>query len=145
MEMYSNNASGSFILLTASVTFPVPFKIQAFGDENDPFDMDSVQIQEVVKDLNGNVYDYGIQNFFPVTINVSQNTPEQLNLALLAKRNLVGTNQARDIITLQQIVAGEVKTTYFKGKITEAPFGSPAGSNGKLKNMQYKFKFGNVS
>jgi len=142
--MYSNNASGSFILLTASVTFPLGFKIQAFGDENDPFAMDSVQIQEVTKDLNGNVYDYGVQNFFPVTISVSQNTPEQKNLALLAKRNLVGKNQARDIITLTQVVAGEVGSQFFKGKITEAPFGSPASANGKLKNMEYKFKFGDV-
>ena len=136
---------GLQINCVASNTYPVGFIITEFADDNDPFDLPSLQIADSAMGLNGDLISWSKANPIKVTINVIPGSFSDINLGILLEANRVGRGKigARDTITLTGIYPDGRFITLTSGIITDGLPGNAVSSAGRLKTKTYNFSFEN--
>lgn len=137
---------GLQVTIIASVTFPAGFPITQFADDTDPLDFSAVQIADAAMGLNGDLITWSKATRLPAVIAVVPGSVDDIALQTLAKNNRVGKGKsnARDLITMNVIYPDGSTVTLTNGKITDAMFGKPVSSAGRLKSKAYSFAFENV-
>lgn len=134
---------GTVITVSASNTLPLATPIIAFSGSSDPFDVATNVIGDAEKGVNGDLITWSTANPLEVSINVISGSPADLILKSIGEANFPrsGGRNARDVITIAAIFPGLRKSVFTGGKMVEFQPGFSAGSDGKLKDAMYKFKF----
>lgn len=139
------SGSGLEVTVIAAPTFPVGFKVTAFADDSDPFDVPEQQIAEYGMGLNGDLVVWRAPKPIEITLSVIADTEDDLNLGMLYDANRVakGKTSYKDVITLVAKYADGTIKTLSKGAIVSGAPLNAIGSNGKVKSKNYKFVFEN--
>lgn len=141
------SAIGSSLTLKASETFPAGFALSAFASDADPFSFADRAIAEMELDINGNSVTRALLTPIELTINVTPNTEEANNMAVLFEANAAARGKVvnRDVITLTQVMPNGATATLSDGIITSGPGGFGTSADGRIKSQAYILKFASVS
>lgn len=136
---------GLIVRIVADTTYPTGINISQFADDSDPIDMSAVQVADSAMGLNGDLVAWAKAAVLPVVLNVIPGSPDDISLQILADANRVaqGKIAAYDNITMTVIYPDGSQTTLVQGIITNAMFGKPVSSAGRLKTRAYSFVFQN--
>lgn len=137
---------GIRVNITASQTFPMGFEVTAFADDADPVDSASIQIRDKAAGVNGDLIVWSKANAVPMTLNVLPNTPDDLNLTILARANRAarGRRAVQDSITAVITYPDGSTIRMLRGTITDASMADPVASSGRIKTKPYIFAFEDV-
>lgn len=136
---------GLSIIVRASKTFPLGIPITQFADDQDPLDIQDLQIADSAMGLNGDLITWSKANPIKVTLNILPNTLSDIELSILLEANRVGRGKisAQDIITMSILYPSGDFVTLTPGVITDGTPSSPVTSAGRLKTKSYMFTFEN--
>ncbi len=136
---------GTIVNIRASKTFPAGFNVTQFADDADPLDSPSQQLADVGMGLNGDMVSWSVAQVLQVTLNITPNSDDERNLAILAEANRIakGKRSVNDEITMSISYPSGESRTLSGGVITDAMIGNSVSSAGRLKSKPYIFKFEN--
>lgn len=136
---------GIQVTLVASVTFPSGITITEFADDADPVDTPSQQLADMAMTLNGDLLKWSTANIIPLTLNLIPQSPDDVNLAILAEANRVGRGKtsARDVLTATIVYPNGSATVLSNGVITDAMINNSVATAGRVKSKPYIFGFEN--
>ncbi|AHK20749.1 hypothetical protein BZ21_786 [Yersinia pseudotuberculosis] len=136
---------GTIVNIRASKTFPAGFNVTQFADDADPLDSPSQQLADVGMGLNGDMVSWSVAQVLQVTLNITPNSDDDRNLAILAEANRIakGKRSVNDEITMSISYPSGESRTLSGGVITDAMIGNSVSSAGRLKSKPYIFKFEN--
>ena len=134
---------GFQLRVIASKTFPQGFTVTAFGDDADPFDLPSLQINDAAMGLNGDMVTWTFHSPIANVVNVIPKTDDDKNLAVLfeANRAARGKKPARDVISLVAVYPDGSTVTLSKGVCYQSIPGNSIASAGRFKTKPYEFRF----
>ncbi len=95
--------------------------------------------------LNGDMVSWSVAQVLQVTLNITPNSDDDRNLAILAEANRIakGKRSVNDEITMSISYPSGESRTLSGGVITDAMIGNSVSSAGRLKSKPYIFKFEN--
>ena len=134
---------GTELTIYASVTFPNGLTITEFADDADPVDSPSIQIRDKAMNLNGRLITWGKATPVGLTINITPNTDDQVNLELLFDSNRVarGKRNVNDVIDATLIYPDGTAKNFEQGSPTDyIPVNSIASSS-RMKSRPFVFAF----
>ncbi len=139
---------GLEVLVVATETFPVGFRVTQFSDDADAFNVEDLQMGEGAMGLNGDLVTWSTPNPIRVTISVIPDSDDDINLALLAEANRSGKGKRAvlDTITMTKTVPGapgDVPVVLTNGKMVQAPPTSGVQQGGRKATKNYVFIFEN--
>ena len=134
---------GLQILLIANTTFPNGVLLTQFADDGDPFDVPSIKVGDTAMGLNGELIVWRTANPIDVTINLIPGSDNDIELMILleANRTVLGSQPARDVITLVSVYPDGRTYTLSEGVVTDGPPGLSVASAGRFKTNAYMFRF----
>jgi len=141
------SATGSSLLVTASVTFPNGFTIDAFATDADPFSFADRQIAEMELDANGNPVTRSMLSPIELTVSLTPGSEAAANMQALFEANAParGKRVNRDSISISQTLPNGSSATLSSGIITSGAGGAGASADGRIKSVSYVLKFAEVS
>ena len=136
-------ASGSFITLTSTVTFPNGIVLSALADDQDPLDFDELTISQTGMGLNGDLVVWSKPVPVPVKIAVIATSEDDINLNTLFKavKPAKGRRGSREKIDIEVNYADGTTKKMVGGIITSGIDGNALSSEGRFKTKVYGFTF----
>ena len=143
---FNQSVHGTVVTILATNTLPAPTPIIQFSESSDPFDVSSTAIGDAVKGVNGDLIVWSKATEIEVSVAVISGSPADNVLSLIAEANVprAGGSNANDTIVIAVLFPNEATSTYTNGVMTDAMIGYSAGSDGRIKDKVYKFKFEDV-
>ncbi len=137
---------GLEVTLVASNTFPgVGFTITEFADDADPFMVEALTVGGAGMGVNGDLVTWTEPNPIQVTINIIPDSPDDINLSILAEANRPAKGSApildRIDITRTYNGLGGQPLVLTNGKIITTDPVTSVLQNGRKKTKAYVFVF----
>ncbi len=141
--MHDISAFGFQVSLIASVTYPIGIILSQWADDQDPFDIPSLQIADSAMGINGDLIKWSKANPVKITLSVVPNSRDDALLAILLQANRVGRGKvsANDEITIVGVYPTGRIITLSPGVITDGMPGNAVSTAGRLKSKTYAFSF----
>jgi hypothetical protein len=143
--MTDTSGYGLRLNLRASQTFPTGINLTQFADDQDPFDLPSIQVTDKAMGLNGDLITWSKANPIITSVALIPGTDDDRNMAVLLEANRVGKGKSsvQDVITLTGVYPDGRTITLTEGRITDGMPGNGVSSAGRLKSKTYSFVFEN--
>lgn len=145
--MFNLSAFGLKCRITASVTFPSGFEVNAFADDADPFDAPDFTAADTNYALNGDMIVWNRPSGIEATVQVIPTSQDDVNLNILLNANRTGKGKtgARDICSMVATYPDGQVVSYSKGAIVVGSLVPSVANNGRIKTRRYTFRFESVS
>lgn len=145
--MINISAFGLKARITASVTFPNGFGINAFADDADPLDNPDFTAADTNVALNGDLIVWSRASGIETSINVIPTSEDDVNLNILLDANRVGKGKtsARDVVGMVVSYPSGLAVSYSKGTIISGSLNPSIANTGRIKTRRYSFRFESVS
>jgi hypothetical protein len=137
------SASGFYLNLIASLTFPAGITLTTLADDVDPIDIPSIPIGDTGRTVNGAMVYWKTPTNTKVVLAVLPGTLEDqlLNILFQANKAKKFSINLTDIITLTTYYPDLSFTTFIDGRITAGSPSSGIATTARKKTKTYEFTF----
>ena len=141
------SAFGTKIVIQTSVTFPYGATFTQVGDDTDPVDIPSLQIQDGGMNINGDLVVWSKANPVKVSVSLIAGSVDDQLMSVLFQANRVGRGKksTNDIVNISIYYPDGRISLFSNGVISDGIPGRAIANSGRLKVNTYSFMFENTA